>query len=149
MMFLSLTPSSILSVKFHQNRIIVAMLFIIPTIIGMALLWKSPRDNKAALLSGLSIVSIRNLKCIPPALTITQSTFFYGAYVQQLSLMSSNIAGHTKKTTINALVFLFANAGSVAGPYAYKADERAREYPTGQIVVLVMMCGNEVLLSLL
>jgi ACS family allantoate permease-like MFS transporter len=63
--------------------------------------------------------------------------------------MSSNIAGHTKKTTINAMVFIVANAGSIAGPYAYKSDEQARGYPTGQITVLVMMCGNEILLGLL
>jgi hypothetical protein len=34
----------------------IAMLFILPTIIGMSLLWKSPRD-KTELLAGLSIVS--------------------------------------------------------------------------------------------
>jgi ACS family allantoate permease-like MFS transporter len=80
---------------------------------------------------------------------MAQSTFFYGAYVQQLSLMPSNVAGHTKKTTINAIVFVFANAGSVAGPFAYKSDEAKRGYPTGQITVLVMMCGCEALLFLL
>jgi ACS family allantoate permease-like MFS transporter len=63
--------------------------------------------------------------------------------------MSSNAAGYTKKTTINAVVFVFANAGSIAGPYAYKSDEQSKGYPTGQITVLVMMCGCELLLLFL
>jgi hypothetical protein len=63
--------------------------------------------------------------------------------------MSSNVAGHTKKATINAIVFVCANAGPVAGPYAYKSDEQAKGYPTGQITVLVMMCGCELLLLFL
>ena len=58
-----LTSSSILSIRFHRSRIIIAMLFILPTIIGMSLLWKSPRDNKTALLAGLSIVSVP-LSCV-------------------------------------------------------------------------------------
>jgi len=122
------------------------MLFILPTIVGNALLWKSPRDNKNALLAGLSIVSIKVSSHCVLTFDLTQSTFFYGAYVQQLSLLSSNIAGHTKKTTVNALVFIFANAGSIAGPYAYKSDEATKGYPTGQVTVLVMMCGCELLL---
>ena len=69
--------------------------------------------------------------------------------MQQLSLMSSNVAGYIKKTTINAVVFILANAGSVAGPYAYKSNEATKGYPTGQITVLVMMCGCEFLLLFL
>ena len=70
----------------------------------------------------------------------SQSTTFYGAYVQQISLMASNIAGHTKKTTINAAVFVFANIGGVCGPFAYPGREAKVGYPTGQITVLSLMC---------
>lgn len=119
------SPPRALSFKFHRHRCLIACLFILPTIAGNALLWKSPRDNKSALLAGLYI-----------------STTFYGAYIQQLSLLSSNVAGHSKKTTINAAVFVAANAGAWAGPFAYHGSESSRGYPTGQITVLSLMVAS-------
>lgn len=47
-----------LSRRFPQHRLITAVCFIIPTVAGNLLLWRSPRDNKAALLAGLYIVRI-------------------------------------------------------------------------------------------
>ncbi|KAE8449528.1 hypothetical protein EG329_008137 [Mollisiaceae sp. DMI_Dod_QoI] len=129
---ISMLLSGVIGYKFHRYRIIVAMLFILPTIAGNIILWKSPRDDKVALLGGLYI-----------------STTFYGAYVQQLSLVSSNIAGHTKKTTLNAAVFVFANIGGFCGPFAYPGSEAERGYPTGQITVLSLMCICEALFLLL
>ena len=78
-----------------------------------------------------------------------QSTTFYGAYVQQLSLLSSNIGGHTKKTTVNAMVFVMANLGGFCGPFAYPGSESKIGYPTGQITVLSMMCICEALFLVL
>lgn len=54
--------------------------------------------------------------------------------------MSSNIAGHTKKTTLNAAVAIMANVGGLCGPFAYPGAESAIGYPTGQITVLSLMC---------
>jgi MFS transporter, ACS family, allantoate permease len=64
---------------------------------------------------------------------------FYGAYVQSVSLVSSNVAGHTKKTTVNAVVGTLAYVGAIVGPFVFKGEEAPRGYPTGMITVLIML----------
>jgi hypothetical protein len=52
--------------RFPHRRIIVAIAFMLPAMMGNILLWKSRRDNKSALLAGLYIVcffSTINLWC--------------------------------------------------------------------------------------
>lgn len=101
-------------------------------------------------------------------LTWNQSTTFYGALVQQFSLLAGNVAGHTKKSVTNATVVLLANLGgfskstkrrsslwtqadsdSQGGPWSYHGDEAARGYPTGQISALCLMCASEAAFALL
>ena len=38
---------------------------------------------------------------------------------------------------------MFANLGGFCGPWAYKGDEKAKGYPTGQISALSLLCGSE------
>ena len=78
-----------------------------------------------------------------------QSTTLYGALVQQFALLSSNIAGHTKKTVSNATIFVLANLGGFAGPWAYKGNEAKRGYPTGQITTLSLLCVCEGVFAIL
>ena len=68
-----------------------------------------------------------------------QSVFFYGAYIHSVSLVSSNVAGHTKKTTMNALIGTFAYVGAIVGPFSFRGEEAAIGYPTGMTTVLCMM----------
>lgn len=53
--------------------------------------------------------------------------------------MSSNIGGHTKKTTMNALVVTCAYVGAIAGPFTFKGEESHEGYPTGISTVLGML----------
>lgn len=48
----------ILGSRFPRHRIILAIAFILPSLMGNIMLWKASRDNKAALLGGLYIVSL-------------------------------------------------------------------------------------------
>jgi hypothetical protein len=43
--------------RWPHRRITIAMIYLVPTIIGNAILWKIPRDNKSGILGGLYIVS--------------------------------------------------------------------------------------------
>jgi MFS family permease len=70
-----------LSFKFHRHRCLMACLFILPTIAGNALLWKSPRDNKSALLAGLYIVSFPSSSF--PSLTSRTISFLYPSSFHQ------------------------------------------------------------------
>jgi ACS family allantoate permease-like MFS transporter len=47
----------ILGNRFPHHRIIIATAFILPSLLGNLLLWKSSRENKAALFAGLYVVS--------------------------------------------------------------------------------------------
>ncbi|OQV02701.1 hypothetical protein CLAIMM_07851 [Cladophialophora immunda] len=127
-----MVSSGVLGTLFPRRRILIAMLYLLPSMAGNILLWKSDRSNKGALLAGLYI-----------------STTLYGALVQQFALLSSNIAGHTKKTVTNATIFVLANLGGFSGPWAYKGDEAARGYPTGQITTLSLLCASEGVFALL
>lgn len=133
-----------------------ACIFLIPSIVGYVLLWKISTRGRSALLAGLYCVRLRSSDTPLPRrclflsrngekvrrqrwLTPLQSVTFYGAYIQSVSLVSSNIAGHTKKTTVNAIIGTLAYVGSIAGPFAFKGEEAPRAYPTGMAVVLSML----------
>jgi len=77
----SMLFSGALSFKFHRHRCLMACLFILSTIAGNALLWKSPRDNKSALLAGLYIVSFPSSSF--PSLTSRTISFLYPSSFHQ------------------------------------------------------------------
>ncbi|KAL2864059.1 putative MFS transporter [Aspergillus lucknowensis] len=100
-------------------RTIVMFMYLIPTIIGVSILWKLPHDTqKIGVLFGYYIV---------------------GAYVCSLVLAlqmpASNLGGYTKRITSVALVFLAYCAGNIIGPHAFLAEE-APIYQTGCKVML-------------
>ncbi|KEF57582.1 uncharacterized protein A1O9_05500 [Exophiala aquamarina CBS 119918] len=121
----SMVSSGIFGTFFPRRRILIAILYLLPSLAGNIILWKSDRSSKGALLAGLYI-----------------STTLYGALVQEFALLSSNIGGHTKKTVINATIFALANLGGFSGPWAYEGNEAARGYPTGQITTLSLLCAS-------
>ena len=48
---------------------------------------------------------------------------YNAAFVMVLSLSTANVAGHTKKVTTNAALFLGYCTGNIAGPFFYKMDQ--------------------------
>ncbi|KAK2770490.1 hypothetical protein FQN53_005501 [Emmonsiellopsis sp. PD_33] len=128
----TLLLSGLLGRMFPPHHILIAILFILPTIIGNSLLWKAPRDNKPALLAGLYI-----------------SATFYGTLVQHYSIIAANVAGHSKKTVITATITILANLGSLCGPWAYKGEQAATGYRDGQIATVTLMAASIVAYGLL
>ncbi|KAL4816222.1 major facilitator superfamily domain-containing protein [Aspergillus spinulosporus] len=53
-----------------------------------------------------------------------------------LAMSTGNIGGFTKKTTVNALIFIGYCAGNVAGPHLFFDDE-APSYPSGFLAMLI------------
>ncbi|KIW93704.1 uncharacterized protein Z519_05018 [Cladophialophora bantiana CBS 173.52] len=113
--------------KFRNSRIIIAMGFVIPTIVAYDPLWKLPRDNQGGLLASLYL-----------------TVFFYGALIQTFGLLASNVAGYTRKTTANAMGFMVSSIGGITGPFAFKGSEASEGYPTGMIILMVSMTAAEV-----
>ncbi|KFY80349.1 hypothetical protein V499_00785 [Pseudogymnoascus sp. VKM F-103] len=120
-----LVLSGILGSRFPRHRIIIAIAFILPSLMGNIMLWKTSRDNKAALLGGLYI-----------------STTFYGSLVQHYSLLAANIGGHSKKTIVMGTITIMGALGGFSGPWAYKGSQTAQGYPDGQIATLSLFCAS-------
>jgi sugar phosphate permease len=105
--------------RFANYRTIVMFAYLIPTIIGIALMWKLDHaTHKVGVLFSYYIV---------------------GAYVCSLVLAlqmpATNLGGYTKRSTGVAFVFLAYCAGNIIGPHAFLAKE-APIYQTGCKVLL-------------
>jgi hypothetical protein len=64
-----------------------------------------------------------------------------------MSLITANIAGSTKRTTVNAIFFISYCVGNIIGPFAFKSTEAPR-YPSGIIAIMVAYCVEIVVLLL-
>ncbi|KAE8380356.1 major facilitator superfamily domain-containing protein [Aspergillus bertholletiae] len=117
---------SYLSTRFKNIRTIIMVIYLIPTVIGISLLWKLPRTNRYGVLFGYYIL---------------------GAYVSSLVLClqmpSSNMGGYTKRVTATAFVFLAYCIGNIVGPHSFLAKE-APIYPTGCKLALACALGQMV-----
>lgn len=107
--------------RFKHQRTTIMALYILPTIIGVSLIWKMDRttySNKLGVLIGY---------------------YVSGAYVTSLVLAlqmpTMNLGGYTKRTSSSALVFVAYCAGNIIGPHAFLSQERPY-YETGCKLIL-------------
>lgn len=57
-------------------------------------------------------------------------------FVALLSLISSNVAGYTKKTTVAALYLISYCAGNIIGPQTFRPKDKPK-YRPGEITIVV------------
>ncbi|SPB46425.1 unnamed protein product [Aspergillus niger] len=107
-----------LSTRFTNIRTIIMIAYLIPTVIGVCLLWKLPREREYGVLFGYYIIGS-----------------FVTSLVLALQLPSSNMGGYTKRVTATAFVFLAYCIGNIIGPHAFLASE-APVYQTGCKLIL-------------
>ncbi|KAJ5126487.1 major facilitator superfamily domain-containing protein [Penicillium atrosanguineum] len=110
-----IVAAGFLGSRFPRHRIVIAILFILPSLLGNVLLWKMRRDNKSGLLAGLYI---------------------------HYSLLAANIAGHSKKTVVMGTITVMAALGGFSGPWAYQGNQAAQGYLDGQISTLCLFCAS-------
>ena len=91
----------------------------ITSMIGMLLIVCLPLSNNSGRLAGYY-------------LTQASPT----GYVALLSLISSNVAGYTKKTTVGALYLIAYCAGNIIGPQTFRPKDAPRYIPA-EITILV------------
>ncbi|KAJ5813222.1 hypothetical protein N7447_010245 [Penicillium robsamsonii] len=96
-----------------KSRIIMMIVNTAVSMVGMLLIWKLGDDNKAGKMTGLCLGAI-----------------FAANIPLSLSLISSNVAGLTKKSTVSALMFAAYCIGNIAGPQFFIPSEEPT-YPTG------------------
>ncbi|KAJ5557367.1 hypothetical protein N7513_002956 [Penicillium frequentans] len=97
----------------RSSRIPMMILNCSVSVIGMALIWKLDDDNRTGRLTGLALGAVF-------AVNIPLS----------LSLISSNVAGFTKKSTVSAMMFIAYCVGNIVGPQFFLPEEKP-SYPTG------------------
>ncbi|EYB23618.1 hypothetical protein FG05_02945 [Fusarium graminearum] len=100
-------------------RTIIMAVYLIPTIIGVCLLWKMDREHhKVGVLFGYYIVG-----------------GFVCSLVLAIQMPAGNLGGYTKRMTASAMVFIAYCVGNIVGPHAFLGSE-APLYQTGCITIL-------------
>jgi hypothetical protein len=89
-----------------KSRIIMMIVNTAVSVIGMLLIWKLDGNNQAGKMTGLCLGGI-----------------FAANIPLSLSLISSNVAGFTKKSTFSALIFAAYCIGNIAGPRFFNPSE--------------------------
>ncbi|KAJ1561693.1 hypothetical protein HK405_003137 [Cladochytrium tenue] len=102
-----------------KNRLLVSLFGMAATILGMFLILFAPGSVG---------------KLIGYYLTLAMPTGF----VAILSMISTNVAGYTKKTTVAAMYLIAYCVGNIIGPQLFLASE-SPNYPTAKIVITVCL----------
>ncbi|KAF2104482.1 MFS general substrate transporter [Rhizodiscina lignyota] len=110
---IALISSGYITRKWPNMRCIMQAFWCAPAVLGAALVYYLPAGNTAGRLAGFCITGFSNT-----------------ALPLQFSLVSSNIAGHTKRSVSNAVMFLGYATGFIIGPQFFLQSESPR-YPTG------------------
>ena len=111
------------------NRILVSMIGLTAALIGVILIVALPLGNNGGRLAGYY-------------LTQASPTPF----VAILSLIATNVAGYTKKTTIAALYLIGYCVGNIIGPQTFRPKDAPRYVPAE---ITIIVCWGVCLLDLL
>lgn len=103
--FLLLTSGFATLIK--QSRIPMMIFNTLVSVIGMILIWKLDSHNRAGRMTGLCLGAV-----------------FAANIPLSLSLITSNVAGFTKKSTISALMFVAYCVGNIVGPQFFIPSEK-------------------------
>lgn len=104
------------------RRVLFGMTGMVTAAVGMLLIVCLPLSNSPGRLAGYY-------------LTQASPTGF----VALLSLISSNVAGYTKKTTVGALYLIAYCVGNLIGPQTFRPGDAPRYVPA-EIVIIVCYC---------
>ena len=110
-------------VTYHYgNRIFYSSFSLCLAIMGMILIVALPLDNSKGRLAGYYFTQASPVP-----------------FVALLSLISTNIAGYTKKTTVAALYLVAYCAGNIIGPQTFRPKDAPRYVPA-EITIIVCWC---------
>lgn len=97
--------------------------------VTVSMLFKNARCISIALLNLISLAGVLMIKYIPEEQKVGRlaGLWLIGGYASAfptiLSLVSSNITGHTKKSTVNGMLFLGFCTGYIVGPLTFLPQE--------------------------
>lgn len=112
-----------------RNRILVSLSGLVLALLGMCLIVGLPLENRSGRLGGYYLT-----QAAPTA------------FVALLSLIGTNIAGYTKKTTVAALYLIGYCVGNIIGPQTFRPQDAPR-YVSAEITIIC--CYGVCILDLL
>jgi len=125
--FTILVVSTFLSSKYGKGKRIFAMILCyLPGVVSCTILYAVPLDNHT---KGLHLFAVFFLGCVAASAGI------------MYSLLSSNVAGYTKKTVSGTLFFMSYCVANIVSPQTFIATQ-APHYTTGIAVSLAAFCLN-------
>ncbi|GAM43986.1 hypothetical protein TCE0_060r19239 [Talaromyces pinophilus] len=104
------------------------LLFVIFTVV-VSMTFKNARCVSIALLNVVSLAGALMIKLLPESHTVGRLgglwliSAYASAFPTILSLVSSNITGHTKKSTVNGMLFIGFCVGYIVGPLTFLPGE--------------------------
>ncbi|KAL8792445.1 MAG: hypothetical protein Q9195_004978 [Heterodermia aff. obscurata] len=101
-----------------KNRIFVGCFSLVLPILGMLMIVALPLTNRGGRLAGFYMTAANP-----------------SAFVALLSLISSNVAGYTKKTTVAALYLIAYCVGNIVGAQTFRPQD-APEYRPAEITII-------------
>lgn len=125
--FLSIVVAGICGSYIKNCRCLMIILSNIPCLVGSCLVYYLPESHKLQRLAGLYIIFTNTV-----------------AYIMCMSLVSSNLAGMTKKNTAGALMFLAYCIGNLVSPRVFLESE----YPKFQTGFKSMVISFALLIAL-
>lgn len=102
----------------RSSRIFMMILNTTVSMIGMILIWKLDDENRAGKMTGLCLGAV-----------------FAANIPLSLSIISSNVAGFTKKSTVSALMFVAYCVGNIVGPQFFIPSENPKYPVSGPLSV--------------
>lgn len=103
--------------KIRNTRLVVMIVLTLISAAGMAMIYALPSSHKGARLGGFCL-----------------SLAFAANMPLGLSLVSSNVSGFTKKSTVNGALFTAYCIGNIVGPQFYLVSEAPR-YPVSRLLL--------------
>ncbi|ABN66107.2 putative MFS allantoate transporter [Scheffersomyces stipitis CBS 6054] len=104
--------------KFNNKRCLIAIISLIPPVVGSAIIYAVDRSNVAPQLVGLYLLY-----------------FYFAPYVVMMSLAQANTSGNTKKSVTYSINYLGYCVGALIGPQTFRANQAPR-YTGGFIALL-------------
>jgi ACS family allantoate permease-like MFS transporter len=101
----------------------------------------------------VSIIGMLLIVCLPLSIPDGRLAGYYltqaspTGFVALLSLLASNVAGYTKKTTVGALYLIAYCVGNIIGPQTFRPKDKPRYIPAEiTIIVCYSLCVIDLLL---
>lgn len=104
------------------------LLFVIFSV-GLSMIWKDGRCISVALLNVISLAGTLMIMLLPMSNKLGRLGGLWligghaSAFPTILSLVSSNVTGHTKKSTVNGMLFFGFCIGYIIGPLTFLPQE--------------------------